>query len=179
MVILIGGASHTGKTLLAKALTEKTGFFTLSLDHLKMGLIRAGITTLTPEDDDALRDYLWPIAAEMVKTAVENRQDLILEGCYIPGNWAAYFNEAYLKEIRAIFLVMTDKYVKNHFGKIQRFANAAEYRKGDFIRREDVLRDNAFFQQEAEKSNSTILLIEDNYEPKKLFQDAISLLKIE
>ena len=50
-----------------------------------MGLIRSGHTTLTPESaDDALTDYLWPIVREMIKTAVENRQNLIVEGCYIP-----------------------------------------------------------------------------------------------
>ena len=48
-----------------------------------MGLIRSGITDLTPEDDDELTDYLWPIVREIIKTAVENEQNLIVEGCYI------------------------------------------------------------------------------------------------
>ncbi len=40
MVILITGASHTGKTALAQKLLEKYKFPYLSIDHLKMGLIR-------------------------------------------------------------------------------------------------------------------------------------------
>lgn len=40
-----------------------------------MGLIRSGQTDLTPEDDRALEEYLWPIVREMVKTAIENNQD--------------------------------------------------------------------------------------------------------
>ena len=47
MVILIGGASHTGKTLLAQRLLEKYHAPYLSIDHLKMGLIRSGNTDLT------------------------------------------------------------------------------------------------------------------------------------
>ena len=84
MIILIGGASHTGKTLLAQRMLEKYGYPYLSIDHLKMGLIRSGQTTLTPMDDDKLTDYLWPIVREMVKTVIENGQNLIVEGCYIP-----------------------------------------------------------------------------------------------
>lgn len=87
MIILITGASHTGKTLLAQRMLEKYHYPYLSIDHLKMGLIRSGNTTLTPEDDDALTDYLWPIIREIIKTAVENSQNLIVEGCYISPDW--------------------------------------------------------------------------------------------
>ena len=61
MIILIAGASHTGKTLLAQRLLEAYHYPYLSMDHLKMGLIRSGHTDLTPMDDHKLTDYLWPI----------------------------------------------------------------------------------------------------------------------
>ena len=93
MIFLITGASHTGKTLLAQRLLERTHFPYLSIDHLKMGLIRSGQTTLTPSDDAQLTDYLWPIVRELIKTAIENRQNLIVEGCYIPFTWRADFSE--------------------------------------------------------------------------------------
>ena len=93
MIVLITGASHTGKTLLAQRLLEERGYPYLSIDHLKMGLIRSGNTELTPEDDDALTAYLWPIVREMVKTAIENGQNLIVEGCYIPPDWRRDFDE--------------------------------------------------------------------------------------
>lgn len=85
MVILIAGESHTGKTLLAQKLLEAYRYPCLSLDHLKMGLIRSGQCALSPESDDAeLTRYLWPIVREMIKTCIENRQNMIIEGCYIP-----------------------------------------------------------------------------------------------
>ena len=80
MIILITGASHTGKTVLAQKLLEKYKYPYLSIDHLKMGLIRSGYTKLTPEDDDKLTEYLWPVVREMIKTAIENGQNLIVEG---------------------------------------------------------------------------------------------------
>ncbi len=100
MVILITGASHTGKTLFAQRMLEKYKYPYLSIDHLKMGMIRSGKTNLTPEDDDALTDELWPIVREMIKTAIENRQNLIVEGGYIPINWKDSFREQYLDSIR-------------------------------------------------------------------------------
>ena len=78
MIVLITGASHTGKTKLAQKLLEKYKYPYLSIDHLKMGLIRSGNTQLTPiSDTRALTDYLWPIVREMIKTAIENGQNLV------------------------------------------------------------------------------------------------------
>ncbi len=86
MVVLIAGTSHTGKTLLAQRLLEKYKYPYLSIDHLKMGLIRSKNTNLTVEDDDKLTDYLWKIVREIIKTNIENNQNIIIEGCYIPFN---------------------------------------------------------------------------------------------
>lgn len=100
MVIFIAGYSHTGKTALAQKLLEKYRFPYLSVDHLKMGLIRSGYTDLKPEDDQELMSYLWPIIREIVKTVIENRQNLVVEGCYIPFGWKNDFSDFYLKQIR-------------------------------------------------------------------------------
>ena len=131
MIILITGASHTGKTLLAQRMLEKYHYPYLSIDHLKMGLIRSGYTHLTPEDDDELTTYLWPIVREMIKTAIENNQNLIVEGCYIPFNWRQDFDENYLPSIRFICLAMTDEYINAHFDEIKEHAFDIESRLDD------------------------------------------------
>ena len=124
MIILITGASHTGKTALAQRLLERYGYPYLSIDHLKMGLIRSGNTVLTPlSDDRALTAYLWPIVREMIKTAIENRQNLIVEGCYIPLEWQADFDAEYLEKIRCYCLVMSENYIQCHFADIRKYAN--------------------------------------------------------
>lgn len=115
MIILITGASHTGKTLLAQRMLEEYGYPYLSIDHLRMGLIRSGNTDLTPEDDEELTEYLWPIVREMVKTAVENGQNLIVEGCYIPSDWRGDFGQEYLRSIELVCLAMSDAYIDAHF----------------------------------------------------------------
>ena len=119
MVILITGASHTGKTLLAQRMLEKYKYPYLSIDHLKMGLIRSGMTHLTAQDDDALTPYLWAIVREMVKTAIENQQNLIVEGCYIPFSFRQDFDEFYWRDIRFICLAMTDRFIDTHWNKIK------------------------------------------------------------
>lgn len=81
MVILISGASHTGKTLLAQKLMERYRYPAFSIDLLKMGLIRSGQTKLTPEDDDLLTPYLWEIVQEIIKTAIENGQNQLRPPC--------------------------------------------------------------------------------------------------
>ncbi len=131
MVILITGASHTGKTLLAQRMLERYGYPYLSIDHLKMGLIRSGRTDLTPEDDDELTAYLWPVVREMIKTAIENRQNLIVEGCYVPFRWRRDFTDEYLAAIRFICLAMTDGYIDAHFDEIRAHGCDIERRLDD------------------------------------------------
>ena len=119
MVVIITGASHTGKTAMAQRLLEKYKYPYLSIDHLKMGLIRSGNTKLTPlSNDDELTAYLWPIVREIIKTTIENKQNLIVEGCYVPFNWAEDFEKEHLDNIRYYCLVMSEKYIKNHFNDI-------------------------------------------------------------
>ena len=131
MIILITGASHTGKTVLAQKLLEKYKYPYFSIDHLKMGLIRSGNTNLTPSDDNELTGYLWPIVSEMIKTAIENKQNLIVEGCYVPDDWRSSFYEEYLSEIRLICLVMTDEYIDEHFSDILKHGSDIESRGDD------------------------------------------------
>ena len=131
MITLITGASQTGKTLLAQRMLEKYSCPYLSVDHLKMGLIRSGQTALTPEDDEELTDYLWPIVREIIKTAIENRQELIVEGCYVPFDWRRDLGEEYSPSVRFICLAMTDEYVDAHFEDITAHASDIEARLDD------------------------------------------------
>ena len=96
-----------------------------------MGLIRSRNTGLTPEDDEELVAYLWPIVREMIKTAVENRQNLIVEGCYIPQDWRKDFSDRYLREIRFYCLVMSRTYIEQHFSDIRKYAGEIEERLDD------------------------------------------------
>ncbi len=165
MIILITGASHTGKTVLAQKLLEKYKYPYLSIDHLKMGLIRSGKTELTPlSEDDDLTKYLWPIVREMIKTAIENKQNLIVEGCYIPFDWEKGFPKEYLDNIRYYCLVMSENYIRNHFNDIKRYASAIENRLDDeYCTLENVLEDNAQVLEMAQKYNANYVLIDDKY----------------
>ena len=165
MIILIMGASHTGKTALAQKLLEKYGYPYLSIDHLKMGLIRSGYTDLTPLSDDGdLTAYLWPVVREMIKTAVENKQNLIVEGCYIPFDWEKDFEKEYLENIRYYCLVMSEKYIKNHFDDIKQYADVIEKRLDDDCNIDDVLTENAEIFRLSQKHGVNYILIDDKYE---------------
>ena len=165
MIILITGASHTGKTLLAQKMLEKYKYPYLSIDHLKMGLIRSGNTELTPEDDEALTGYLWPIIREIVKTAIENRQNLIVEGCYIPFRWRRDFDERYLSSIRFICLAMSENYIENHFGEIIGHESEIEARMIDADCTKDSLKaDNKNIIDGFQHAGEQIVLIDSIYE---------------
>ncbi|MEW9095272.1 MAG: adenylate kinase [Clostridiaceae bacterium] len=164
MIILITGCSHSGKTLLAQKLLEKYKFPYMSIDHLKMGLIRSGNTMLTPEDDDDLTNYLWPIIREIIKTNIENNQNLIIEGCYIPFDWKNSFSEADLNEIKYFCLIMTKKYIDNHFFEIKKYASVIEQRVDDsFCTKEMLIEENSLNLNMCQKHECNYVLIDEYY----------------
>ena len=163
MVILITGASHCGKTKLAQRILEKTKYPYISIDHIKMGLIRSGNTKLSVEDDEELTLYLWPIIKEMIKTVIENNQSLIIEGCYIPGNYRTSFEDEYLKNIKLICLAFSYDYIDNHFDDIIKHSSDIERRMDESdITIEKLKEDN----KKIRKSFNDVYLINDNYEEK-------------
>lgn len=167
MIILITGASHTGKTVLAQKLLEKYNYPYLSIDLLKMGLIRSENTDLTPEDDDELEVYLWPVIREMIKTAIENKQNLVIEGGYIPFTWKEDFTAEYLNEIRYYCLIMSKNYIEQHFSDIKEHANEIEQRIDDtWCTITSVLEENAHYLEMCRKYRCNYVLIDDCYQIK-------------
>lgn len=165
MIILISGASHTGKTLLSQKLLEKYKMPYLSIDHLKMGLIRSGNTSLTPMDDDLLTPYLWSIVKEMIKTAVENSQNLIVEGLYIPFDWQKDFDREYLKEIRFYCLVMSEEYIKENFHLIKSHASDIENRLDESdIDMQEMIKDNRENYEACKKNGLNCIFIDTEYD---------------
>ena len=164
MIVLITGASHTGKTLLAQRLLEKYRYPYLSIDHLKMGLIRSGNTDLTPEDDDELTEYLWPIVREIIKTVIENDQNLIIEGCYIPPDWRKDLDESYLEKTDLICLVMTGDYIEEHFDEIIGHESEIENRSvKEDCTADDLKQCNRWFIDAFGDAGEKVVLIEDEF----------------
>jgi hypothetical protein len=129
-----------------------------------MGLIRSGQTNLTPCDDELLTDYLWPIVREMIKTAIENHQNLIVEGCYIPFGWADGFEKDYLEQIRYVCLILSEKYIDNHFDQIRAHASDVEQRLDDSgLSMEELIADNLRNLELCRKYGCEYILIDDAY----------------
>ena len=165
MVIIITGASHVGKTILAQRMLEKYKYPYFSIDHLKMGLIRSGITDLTPEDDDELTDYLWPSVREIIKTAIENHQNLIVEGCYIPFDWRNSFDGQYSQSIRFICLAMSDEYIDSHFEEIKSHSSDIETRLDDsYCTVEQLKQDNQQIIDGYKSKGEKITLITESFD---------------
>ena len=163
MVILISGTTHTGKTALSQRLMEKYKIPYFSIDHLKMGLIRSGKTSLTVNDDEKLTPYLWSIIKEMIKTAIENKQNIIIEGCYIPFDWQKDFDESYLQEIKFYCLIMSAEYIKNNFSEILKFENVIEERLTTDISKADLIADNKMNLKLCKEYGLEYFLIDKNY----------------
>ena len=164
MIVLITGTTHTGKTVLAQKLLEKYKFPYLSIDLLKMGLIRSNQTTISVTDDEKLTPYIWGIIKEIIKTAIENEQNLIVEGCYIPFDWAKDFNKEYLLQIKYYCLIMSKNYIQKHFSDILANESIVEQRllSGDLVQG-NLIKENESNLQMCKKYGLNCILIDTEY----------------
>ena len=128
MVILIGGSSHVGKTLVARRLVAKYGYDCIPLDFLKEAFQRSGIGNPGDRDDYQMRYWMWPFVVQIIKKAVASDRSLILEGCYIPAEWAQSFTKGELGNIRCVFLVMSEGHLRTRFDEVKEHAQDAELR---------------------------------------------------
>lgn len=165
MILFLQGASHAGKTTFAKRLARLTGASVVSLDLLKMGLIKSGNTDfsgLTPEDDAAIAERLWPIVREMALVADENEQSLIVEGVSLPFGEAGGLARELGEGCAAAFaVVFSEKYIRNHYELICQQASASERRvHQDPPALADLLSDHASIRSDAINNGWTLLAID-------------------
>ncbi len=94
--------------------------------------------------NEELRPHLWPIVREIIKTAIENQQNLIVEGCYIPIDYKNDFEDYYLEHISFICLIFSRSYIENHYDQILAYENVIEQRAkaGNHLGREQFLSEN-------------------------------------
>lgn len=127
MVILLGGASHVGKTLMAQRLLEKYQYPYMSIDHIKMGIIRGYENCgFTPYDsDEVISEKLWGVIKGIIDTCIENKQNIIIEGCYLPPEKVADISH----NVIAVYIVFSNLYINKNFEKIINYENIIEKRK--------------------------------------------------
>ena len=154
MIILIAGDTHTGKTLLAQRLLEKYKYPYLSIDHLKMGLIRSGQCGLSADSSDA----------EMIKTCIENSQNQIVEGCYIPFGWEKDFSLEDLRQIKYICLIFSKKYIETHLDDILRFEKVIEKRLSSDVILDEIIKTNEYNLEQCVLRHYNHILIDDTYQ---------------
>lgn len=176
MIVLIGGSSHVGKTLLAQKMMEQLKIPYLSLDHLKMMFIRGRLTDLTVEDDYEMRYFLWPYAAELIKTAIENKQNMIIEGCYIPSEWRDQFDETYLKDIKCFFITMSEEYLRKNTDKVKEYGSVIENRLDDEVDTERLINCSREFMEEAKENDIPVIEITDTYDIEEIMTKAMKII---
>ena len=96
---------------------------------------------------------------------MENNQNLIIEGCYIPFYWKDDFEKSYLKQIKYICLIMTEKYIDTNYNNIKLYENVIEDRKypGD-IDIEELKQENKNNLELCKKYGNDYILIHDEYD---------------
>ena len=177
MVILIGGSSHVGKTMVAKKLVEKHGWDCIPLDYLKSTFLKAWFADCEKSDDVAIRHGMWPLVSEIVKQAVETGRNLIIEGCYIPVEWKESFSSEQMKHIRAVFIVMSEAYIRSHMDDIGTHSAVVEKRINDVLDVERLVACSAGFKADCLENGTSYIEIDREYDVDSLMYAVGSVIE--
>ncbi len=180
MVILISAPSCSGKTFLSQKLLEIYKFPYYSIDHIKMGIYRSNLENqFSPGDsEEKVAKHIWPTIREIIKTAIENNQNLIVEGVYIYPKFLKEFDANYRDSIIPIFFAFSTKYISNNFQK-----NIIEYRNIIESRLEKENRNIDYFKsvhkkfiKKCKKNNQKCFVVDNSY--KEMISDIINYIFI-
>ncbi len=167
MAILIGGVSCTGKTVMAQKLLEKYRIPYLSIDHVKMGLIRGSkyCDFSATDSDDEISNKLWPIVRGIIMTNIENGQHIIIEGCYLPPKHIKDFEPEYLEQIVALYIGFSKDYLKKHFdsGIVGHRSEIEQKDYDDYMNRDNFIKLHSQSKEICKKNNMKFFEINDDY----------------
>ena len=156
-----------GKTLMAQKLLEKYKIPYFSIDHLKMGIYRSNNNCgFTPESaEEIITEKLWPIIKEIIKTNIENKQNIIFEGCYFPESIDDMGKE-YLEKLIIFYMGFSEQYIRQNLAaKIYDNRSVIENREYDFIEdMEKYIFENEERKQKCEKNGIKYFEINEDYE---------------
>lgn len=172
MVIFIGGASCVGKTALAQELLCKIHFPYLSQDHLKMGFIRGwkDCPFKATDSSEKIAEILWPITAEICKTTIENKQNIIIEGCYLPQKQVKELKKQYPDNIFVVYLVFSQKYIENNITDIIGHRNVIEKRLSSEERStQEIIKENNEVKEACKKYGLLYFEIKNEYDKERTF----------
>lgn len=168
MVILIGGVSCTGKTVMAQKLLEKYKIPYLSIDHIKMGLIRGNkyCDFSATDGDDEITDKLWPIIKGIIMTNIENGQHIIIEGCYLPPEHIRDFEPEYEEQIIALYIGFSKNYIEKHFAQgIIEHRSEIEQKDCDdyYMNQDNFIKLHSKLKEFCNRNNEKFFEINDDY----------------
>ena len=137
-----------------------------------MGLIRSGLINMTVYDDEKLTEVLWPVTKEIIKTAIENHQSLIIEGCYVPVNWKDDFDEELLKQIQFVCLIMSESYINTHENDLIKYGDVIENRLEKSINKEGFIHENKYWLDMCKTHQLPYVFVDEKYD---MIEQAMSL----
>lgn len=177
MVVLIGGSSHVGKTMIAHKLVSKHGWECISLDYLKEAFMKSQLGSPGDRSDYEMRYWMWPFVTEIIRKAVNSKRNLIVEGCYIPAEWAKSFTFAELKDIRCVFIVMSEFHIRSHISDIERYSQRVERRTDDVIDMARLINCSREFKEDCLKTDTFYIEIDGRYDDESLFDAVESVIQ--
>ena len=110
---------------------------------------------------------------QKLKTAIENDQNMIVEGCYIPREWKESFSDEYLSHIYCTFITMSEDYIRRHFDAIKSKASVIEHRIDDELDMERLIKCSEYFRQDCTASGTANIDITDTFDADAIMEQII------
>ena len=110
MIYILTGMAKTGKSLLAKALSQHTGFSIIPTDYLMMMFHKTNLNLgiNAHESDPSVSKALEPYLSSLIETIIENRDDYIIEGVHFLPSFSKKLLQTYPHDVKILYLGYKD-----------------------------------------------------------------------
>ena len=120
MIILISGAKYTGKTLLAKRLSERYQIPYESIDFVKQGLVLGDkyMEQCVENNDNALLETVWFVLENKIQNYMDRGESVVMEGDYLSPQKVRLLNDA---GVLSMHLLFSPEYIEKNYDTIIKY----------------------------------------------------------
>jgi len=175
MIILISGASHTGKTMLAKRLCERYQIPYKNIEYIKQHMLLSAdsdginVGNALESNKYVLSENVWFIVENIVRDGLEKGEGMVLDGNFLPPHRVRALDDV---GVISMHLIFTPEYIEKNYDVIlkHRKEESSIHDDGDILQ---IMSNEGILKESISKNISKEAMLAENNTLKNSCADEV------
>jgi hypothetical protein len=128
MLLLLGGAARSGKSIIARRILAEKRIPFFCLDHLAIGVAHSlpQLHVDLDSDDASVGEIVWPLVKSMSAVMLKDRINYLLEGALLQPKHAHELMAEFPTQVKACFVGFAKAQIAEKFEQVKRYGGGPD-----------------------------------------------------